>query len=229
MNGFVLSDLHLFTNRSSAQEISAAMHDQLSAADFLVLNGDIFDFEWTHLASIEQAMAEAIQWLLDLLTRHPHCTLYYILGNHDAFQPFIRQINTMAETKTNLHLCPTHLVLGHNLFFHGDLPLARKNPWHRIPDQHLSKKRALLHNGYDWAILLRLHTLVYSFFTPAWCAKRIVTVLNKYPSDFLNKIDTIYFGHTHLPFTDYSHDRFSFVNTGAAISGVNVNMTKVTT
>ena len=227
MKGFVISDLHLFTDRSSTQEIAVSMHNQLGRADFLVLNGDIFDFEWTHLSSVEQTMDEAEQWLGHLARQYPDCVFYYILGNHDAFEPFVQRVNKMTKKLPNLHLCPTHLVLGKNLFFHGDLPLAQKNPWQRSPARHLSKKKSLWHLGYDWAVKCRLHTMVYSLFSPAYCAKRIVSVLQEYPKNFLAEIEHIYFGHTHFPFADFSHGQFSFSNAGAAINGVNANMIKV--
>jgi UDP-2,3-diacylglucosamine hydrolase len=35
--------------------------------------------------------------------------------------------------------------------------------------------------------------------------------------EWREEIDHCYFGHTHLPFTDYSHDGVFFHNTGSAI------------
>jgi len=227
MKGLVISDLHIFSERSYVQELSEVMLNQIKNADFLVLNGDIFDFEWTTLASIDQTMHKAVGWLQNLSDQHPDCSIYYILGNHDNIESFTRLIREMSHKQQNLSVCDTHLVLGNNLFFHGDLPLAKKNPWTRQLKKNISRKRSLLHLGYACAVKCGLHKIVYSFFSPSYCAKRIGKVLQKYPQDFLQQIEHIYFGHTHLPFIDYFHQNFTLHNTGAAIEGVPVNLLEV--
>jgi UDP-2,3-diacylglucosamine hydrolase len=229
MRGFVISDLHLFTDRSSAAEISASMQDQLADAEFLVLNGDIFDFEWTHFNSIEQTVEKAVAWLYYLAEQHPRCCIYYILGNHDELESFVQKVREIMLRLPNLHLFTSHLVLGNNLFFHGDLPLSRKNPWKRTPVKQLSRKQTFWHLCYDCAVKCRLHKVVYALFSPSYCAKRIANIFREYPRDFLSTIDHIYFGHTHLPFENFRHDRFLFSNTGAAISGVNARLIEVKT
>ena len=83
--GFVVSDLHLFTERSSAHRYMDRIHDTLADADFLVLNGDIVDFRWTTLPSKEATAHAADDWLADLCIEYPHCQFYYVMGNHDGW------------------------------------------------------------------------------------------------------------------------------------------------
>ena len=43
--GLVISDLHLFSRRSRAEELLAGIKGEIIGADVLVLNGDVFDFD----------------------------------------------------------------------------------------------------------------------------------------------------------------------------------------
>jgi len=227
MKGFVVSDLHIFSSRSYAHDITESMHKQVRNADFLVLNGDIFDFAWTILDSIEQTISEAVNWLSNLSFQYPDCRIYYILGNHDNFEPFVQLILSMTDKLKNLCICDTHLVLGKHLFVHGDLPLAHKNPWVRNLQRKISKNNYLFHLCYEYAIKYRLHKIVYSYFSPEYCSDRICKALEKYQKDFLENIEHIYFGHTHLPFDGYFHKKFTFYNTGSAVHGVTINLIEV--
>ncbi len=227
MKGFVISDLHIFSRRSNANDILNSMHMQVKDADFLVLNGDIFDFEWTTLESIDKTIFEAVKWLGDLSFQYPDCCIYYILGNHDSLEPFAVLIRKMTHKLTNLKVINTHLVLGSHLFIHGDLPLARKNPWVRSLKKKVSKRNHFFHICYEYAVKFNLHKIVYSYFSPEYCSDRIFKALQKYPENFLEQIEHIYFGHTHLPFTEYPHKNYLFHNTGSAINGMGNNLIEV--
>jgi UDP-2,3-diacylglucosamine pyrophosphatase LpxH len=45
--GHTISDLHLLTTRSSAAKMMPSLHHAASEAGLFVLNGDIFDFQWS--------------------------------------------------------------------------------------------------------------------------------------------------------------------------------------
>ncbi|MCP3929668.1 MAG: hypothetical protein GY705_11265 [Bacteroidetes bacterium] len=227
MKGFVISDLHIFSKRSYAEDILNSMHEQIKNADFLVLNGDIFDFAWTILDSIDQTIHEAVNWLSNLTIQYPDCCIYYILGNHDSLEPFAKLLKNMTRQIKNITICDTHLVLGKHLFIHGDLPLALKNPWVRKLQKTIPKKTYFFHLCYEYAVKCNFHKLVYSYFSPKYCANRLCKILQKYPKDFLGTIEHIYFGHTHLPFHEYFHKNYFFHNTGASINGVSNNLIEV--
>lgn len=227
MKGYVISDLHFFAKRSYAKEISNSIHKQLKDADFLVLNGDIFDFSWTTLDSIDQTVQKAANWLNNLTRQYPDCNIYYVFGNHDDLDQFAEKIKSMAHELKNLTICDTHLFLEKHLFIHGDLPLALKNPWIRSMQKKILKKGVFFHLCYGYAVKFGLHKLIYSYFSPEYCAKRIYGTLQKYPKEFLQNLEHIYFGHTHLPFQNYYHKKYYFHNTGSFIIGVRHNLIEV--
>ena len=48
-SGYVVSDLHLLTRRTAAGSHRSRLTTAAAAADYFVLNGDIFDFRWSTL------------------------------------------------------------------------------------------------------------------------------------------------------------------------------------
>ncbi|MEN8773858.1 MAG: hypothetical protein ABF379_09885 [Akkermansiaceae bacterium] len=61
MTGLVISDLHLFAGRSDGAVLFKGIQSQLKSVDLLVLNGDTFDFRWSHANNEEKCIAAAIQ------------------------------------------------------------------------------------------------------------------------------------------------------------------------
>ena len=66
--GLVISDLHLFSRRSRAEELLVEMEVRIASADILVLNGDVFDFRWSTLPDIQATVDASLEWL-DLLMK----------------------------------------------------------------------------------------------------------------------------------------------------------------
>ena len=116
MTGLVISDLHLFAGRSDGSILFEGIHSQLSSVDLLVLNGDTFDFRWSHFNSDEESIAAALQWLDDLREKFPDLEIYYVLGNHDCLVTFRKRLPSHPK----FHLHEFHLRLGSRLFLHGD-------------------------------------------------------------------------------------------------------------
>src|SRR5688572_3309334 len=84
IRGMAVSDLHLFAYRSAGMEYFDALRSQLTSADVLVLNGDIFDFRWSTLPNPEITANRAVEWLQAVRGAYPSCAIHYVLGNHDC-------------------------------------------------------------------------------------------------------------------------------------------------
>ena len=61
--GAVISDLHLLSNRTTLHRHIKEVEAELSNVDLFVLNGDIFDFEWSRHNGPEASIAAAIEWI----------------------------------------------------------------------------------------------------------------------------------------------------------------------
>ena len=64
----------------------------------LVLGGDIFDFSWSTLPTLEDTVEAAFHWLQRLAGEHPQCQIHYLLGNHDYCQPFLEYLGRHAAS-----------------------------------------------------------------------------------------------------------------------------------
>jgi len=51
--------------------------------------------------------------------------------------------------------------------------------------------------------------------------------LREMEAEAFEEIKHIYFGHTHVPFTDHEHNGRSYHNTGSTIRGLKFNMLKI--
>ncbi|MHC4202208.1 MAG: metallophosphoesterase, partial [Planctomycetota bacterium] len=132
-SGHVISDLHMFAPWSVADRHMDEFHAAAARSDFIVLNGDIFDFRWAALPTVADAVAAAVEWLRAFVAGHPGCRFFYVLGNHDGHPLFAERLAALAEGEGNLEWHASHLRLGDNLFVHGDLPLQYpgKDPFAR--------------------------------------------------------------------------------------------------
>jgi UDP-2,3-diacylglucosamine pyrophosphatase LpxH len=228
--GFVVSDLHLFTERSSVHRYMDRIHDTLADANFLVLNGDTVDFRWTTLPSIEATAHAADDWLTDLCTAYPNCQFYYIMGNHDGLAFFAKHLDTLAEQFDNFHWHESHIRIGHAMFFHGDLPIERPeaDPFHRELNDSPRRWSRHLDMPYNLFVHSRLHRATSRIFSPRTCAKRIVRSLAFDHRELADGITDIYFGHIHRPFEDLTLDSLTFHNTGSAIHHLELKLIQVT-
>ena len=98
VRGLAVSDLHLFARRSAGEEYLHSLRSQLASTDVLVLNGDIFDFRWSTLPSVEATAARALEWLEALHAAYPSCTIHYVLGNHDCPTFFRARLDRLQRT-----------------------------------------------------------------------------------------------------------------------------------
>ncbi len=223
--GFVVSDLHLFTRRSHAETLQPHIDEAMVWADFVVLNGDIFDFKWSVLPSVEETVEAALAWLERLAGVDPTADLYYLLGNHDSLEAFVERLPALAERIPNFHWHPTHLRIGSAFFTHGDLRTTSTvagQPIRKLK-RTIVLKRELLHDSYNYLVALNLHHVVRVTHGRRQSVRRMLRLLATMDPDGLKGVRDVYFGHTHVPFSDHEEGGYRFHNTGSAIRGLPFN------
>lgn len=228
-SGYVISDLHLFSRRTKAGHYMARLHRALSGGDFLVLNGDIFDFRWSTHGTTETGIRAAIDWLRTLVTEHPHCRFFYVMGNHDGLREFALELDRLSESTDNLRWHPTHIRIGSALFLHGDLPLRTGElaPDDRALHAGVTPNKRFLNLCYDVIVALRVHRLASFLYAPRRYAGKVYASLRERNDALTDGLTDVYLGHSHLPFSDFSYGGLTFHNTGSTIRGLESNMLKV--
>ena len=225
--GLVVSDMHMFSGRSVGKEHFDSLYEKISSADACVLNGDIFDFSWTALPTIEDAVNKAEDFLKGLIESFPKCRFYFVCGNHDSYPPFIERLKTISEKHPGFSWDELSLQIGSNLFIHGDVIDARK---HRETlaayrqSFHAGKKKGPAKNFfYNLLIASRFHRFIIFIHKSPELAEVLSNFLRDRDASALDGIKDIYFGHTHVPFKDYLRDGIRFHNTGSMIRGLRFN------
>jgi UDP-2,3-diacylglucosamine pyrophosphatase LpxH len=226
--GIVVSDLHLFAQRSRAMDCIKAIRPRLVTADILVLNGDIFDFRWSALPNVHATATAAIAWLRHLLESFPQCRIHYVIGNHDCLRLFRERLAALESDHARLQ-CHEHGVrLGNALFLHGDCTHRKMDParlrryrhcWDN--DRQHGRLRTKAYLAVDCLGITRLTHA--GWFPRSRTVKRIAHYLDHACPDWRQDLRDCYFGHTHLPFSDHEHEGVNFHNTGSAIRGMGFN------
>ena len=228
MDWFV-SDLHMFSRRSIYHEHADEILARASEARVFVLGGDIVDFSWTTLPSVEATIDAAMQWLSDLVEANPNCQFHYLLGNHDCHSDFVEQLGKVTESHANLFWEPYFLQIGSAVMLHGDaVHLKERNNLALAAartSKHQFKQPEYRHKIYQMAIRSRLHAVVGKLANPKRIvAGRIWDYLSNEQVDLDSAVRNVYFGHTHVPMQDYAFRGIHFHNGGASISGLKFNM-----
>jgi len=217
----VVSDLHLFRNISYGEQAWLQLQRRLSELDFVILNGDIFEFRWTVKETLEATEIAAIYWLKTQLRDFPELQFHYILGNHDSLDSFHLRLVQLAQSEERLSIFPAWARIGSTLIFHGDLPLFK-------PEQDIFRRKLKsinMRKGYLWKlshkILFRpvIRRAATLFFNAPRCSRWLGRAfsMKQYPQ--LKGISSVFFGHTHSPFHNYRCQNITFHNTGAAVTG----------
>lgn len=220
--GFVISDLHLFTSRTNAHRWQERMHAAAAEADYFVLNGDIVDFRWSELPGVEPTAAAAEDWLDELCSAHPGCDFYYVLGNHDGLEAFAARLENLAQRRENFHWHASHVRIGRSLFLHGDLPIhaCGEDPLDRPLLPSRPAKGRGLRTAYRLAFAVRIQRLITLWMGPKNSARRILHALKTYHPELAGELRDVYFGHIHRVFQDFQHEGIRFHNTGCALRGL---------
>jgi UDP-2,3-diacylglucosamine hydrolase len=221
---YFVSDLHLFCRRFEGERFWNRLLEMSRHATTVVLGGDIFDFRWTTLPTIEHSANEAIEMLTSLVRKNRQCEFHYVLGNHDHHRSFVGRLERLAADEANLSHHPYYLRLGNSLFLHGDVaarPMgpeqleSKRSRWLRV-----RKKGRLANRAYDACVRAGLHRLAYRLAYPRrTVARRILEYLDQIGQGPGAGVTDVYFGHTHLALSGFECDGLRFHNCGAPVQG----------
>ena len=219
----------MFARWSRPDEYLVRMRHAAFDADFFVLNGDIFDLRWSILPGVQATIEAASDWLREFTAAHPNCTVYYVLGNHDAYEGLAARMEHLSGEVDNFQWRPAYLRIGDVLFTHGDLFWHdSRNPFQRT--LHTSATRITRAIGWVYHLIhtIQATRLVHAIWSPRRCARHIAKSLSGVPEHLTRGITDIYCGHTHVAVSDFEYEGIMFHNTGSGIKGLRCNMCKVT-
>jgi UDP-2,3-diacylglucosamine pyrophosphatase LpxH len=220
-----VSDLHLFSQRSLAEQWMPLLHERIRESSLVVLGGDVFDFKWSIHGSARATAEAATQWLQALMHTHPAHTFVMLLGNHDDHPALRERLEVLAGESPQL-VVETYLFrVANTVFLHGDSANPRCTEAKLIRSRsrtahHRTRGRAmnLLYGG---AIRLRLHRAGANLIFPKrLVARRLLGYLGEVGQGPESGTDTVYFGHTHLALQDYVYRGVRFHNCGAPMRGL---------
>jgi UDP-2,3-diacylglucosamine pyrophosphatase LpxH len=226
--GIVISDLHLFARRSRGVARFDAVREDLSQADVMVLNGDIFDFRWSTHGDQSKTLPAAINWLHELVNALPNCQIHFVVGNHDCTVAFQEALTELAGARPRFQWHEYLLRLGPSLFVHGDCAHRQMNH-HSLGRFRQSWQRDFTWNpglavAYECVDRLGITRRVHEWHFPRQkTVERVAFYLDGFCPGWREQTRHCYFGHTHLPFAGYEHDGIQFHNTGSAIHNLEFN------
>jgi UDP-2,3-diacylglucosamine hydrolase len=221
----VVSDLHLFTRRSDADEYLGHIQLAVRNSRTFVLAGDIFDFRWSRFPSAEATAEEARRWLEALIKAGPETQFHYVLGNHDHAPALIEQLESLAAAEPRFRWHPYQVRIGNAVFLHGDASNPRMNQ-ERLEAYRLgfAKERpasAMAHRMYRVAMAMRLHVVgARLVFKERFVVRRLTAHLRRLGPEWSNGVRNVYFGHTHLALSGVEHDGRRFHNCGSPMRGL---------
>lgn len=217
-----VSDLHLLSRRSSAPRHLDSLHAVARKSQHFVLGGDIFDFKWSTLHSLDASIAAAESWLFELAQATPECRFHFLLGNHDSHPALIQRLPALACRLPNFAWEHFFLRMGDTIFLHGDvadrhsttqcLLEARRNGF-------CHESRSKMHHGaYDLVVRSHLHRIIPTAVYPRkTVARRILHYLRDIAQGPEQGIRRVCFGHTHRIVLGFEHGGVTFFNGGAPI------------
>lgn len=231
---YFVSDLHVFSSRSQEHRYLEEIRQKAAHAGAFVLGGDIFDFRWSMMADPNEAVARAIHWLHDLATECPACRFHFVLGNHDYHEPFLARLDHLESRVANLMWYPFYVRLGHSVFLHGDVA-DRRTTAQKLADRRarwLNKKQRgpMANRLYDMAIERQLHKpFIHLARRKRTIARRILVYLDDIGEGPSTGLTNVYFGHTHLAFSNFQFHGVRFHNGGAPIHGLRFRILEAVT
>lgn len=220
----VISDTHLYgtgQDKRTRDQIIKDIKKASRRAGTVVLNGDIFEALYPAI-NVQDTTDNAIQLLEELSKDFPETNFEYVLGNHDCVKSFVEQVEEFASSRENVHVHREHLRIGNTLFLHGDLPVRKQD----LKERELVTDPSQVRQSLGGAIIHSFRgaiskTLDDRFFAPKKVSERIYKQIMKQNPELLEGVDNIVFGHTHVPFTDYTLKidgrKVRFHNTGTGV------------
>lgn len=228
---YVVSDLHLFSQRTLGHHYADEIYTAAAQADHFVLAGDIFDFHWSTLTSIQDTVRAACGWLSDLVESHPDCHFHYLLGNHDNHRLFVDRIDGLDDQARNFTWHPYLLRMGGSVFLHGDAANPGMTP-ERLPHyrhrwSQSPMRTPLQHQVYSAVTRVNLHVAAVRMVSPRRrVARRLLSYLESQGHTRQSGVRDVYFGHTHRAMSNYPFQGVRFHNCGAPMPGLEFNIIK---
>jgi predicted phosphodiesterase len=223
--GLVISDLHLFSPCSNAEEQLRRIKRHLERIDTLVLNGDTFDFRWSMYPSEKASVHAALLWMERLAVQFDGRRVHYVLGNHDCLKSFQCRLEEFARGSRVVKLHGMSLCLGRSLFLHGDCAIPQmtgeklatyREAWSR--DRPCGPVGSGL---YAIAASTGVGRLLHHYYFPRQATVgRVSRYLDEVLPAWRQKTVDCFFGHTHMPFRNHVEGGVRFHNTGSAIRGM---------
>ncbi len=226
--GAVISDLHLFTNRTTVHEHMPEIRIAADASEVIVFNGDIFDFQWSLHNGFRASVRAAEEWIRELAETHHGTVLVFILGNHDSIPEYVDLLEKLSKENPRIQWREEWYRLEDKIFLHGDIyhaepGVAGIKKFRKKCNSKLKYSR-FRHACY-WAFARSgLPTIFLRFVRKKTCARRIWTYLASELGDDLDKVNHVYFGHVHTTFTNFRYKEILFHNTGSATKGARLTV-----
>ncbi len=221
MSGIFISDLHLFSQRSVGLSRWRESFSQLERADQIILGGDIFDLRWSQVGTFQQTIDEAGRWIDTAIRAHSRASWVYLLGNHDCHPEFQGMLDSVKATHPQFNWFPMSYVQGNRLFLHGDIldaPQQGGVDHYRKRFHEIHPKGNLSNFLYSTAVGFRVHKVVANArHRPAMTCQSLLDDLRSQLPHDLDGIDSIYFGHTHVPILGKRNQGYTFYNPGSGI------------
>jgi UDP-2,3-diacylglucosamine pyrophosphatase LpxH len=220
-----ISDLHLFSGRSTADRHRDAMLDAASRAELVVFGGDLFDIRWSRVGGHNATAQAAVDWLERFTQQAGKREYVFLYGNHDGDVQLRQALVNWAGTRHDFFIAGDLFRVDDIVMLHGDAIEGRgdaaalveyRDRWARKPQATLVQSRA-----YDAAVATGAHRLVAAVahrrrrtFT------RLLRYLDQHDCGHAQGIRHIVFGHTHRFVPGLSFGGVRFYNPGATVRGV---------
>jgi len=199
-----------------------SLHHAASEAGLFVLNGDIFDFQWSFYPDLKRSLQYVEDWIDDLVEQYPRCQFVFITGNHDSLPAYEKLLEDLSGRYANLAWDPFYLKVGEKVFLHGDVHhsptpetlAAYRSRWHGPPHKPWT------HTVYYVFAWLRIPRLIHELTPADRPVADVITYLKAELGPHFGDVQDVYYGHTHKPQSNFLQQGLRFHNTGATLHGV---------
>lgn len=220
-----ISDLHLFSSRSTAEKHRFSMLGAASQADVVIFGGDLFDVRWSRIGNHRATAKAATDWLSEFTHQAGQRDYVYLYGNHDGDQQLRDCLAEWAAERENFQIAGDLLRIDDTIFLHGDAIEGTcdaagledyRTRWAGKPQASLSQNRA-----YDAAISTGAHRIVAAVaHRRRRTFKRLLRYLDHHQCGQATGVRRVVFGHTHRYIPGLSFAGVRFYNPGATVRGV---------
>jgi len=217
-NAVFISDLHLFSPRSVADEDSRWIARQYHTCQTVVLGGDIFDYRWSRHGATGATTVAAREWL-ERLIEDVDGRVIYLPGNHDAHPELLSTLDELQKRSDRFTWEYHSVRFGNTLCLHGDIcDAGGLSGLERYRSRYHQEKRKsnVANRTYDVAVALRVHQAI-----PAMrhhlgrYSQRLAAHIRVLPQ--AAGVDRVIFGHSHHFLDDCRVGGLHLFNPGACL------------